>query len=249
MHSTVIFQASVFGDYLSIIPTLEVMNLLANVPTELEITLLPSTTNVVNLNTFIQEGGTAPPTAVQRINMVDTNQRWSITILPERIDVSFNQQNIEDEEAFETIASKASVLLRKTINDLSVNFYRMAVNCTTQFENKNDCSTTALFDMLIKPMHHQIGRESIEWQVVSNCPREITLDSNHKELLNVISAVAWQVNPVTVRPAITAQFDVNTDAQNLMQRFSCDKLGTFCTTAVGMTSDFIRDIEEKMINV
>ena len=93
MQNIINYQTCVFGDYLTLEPTLERMNSLANIPSELGITLLPTTVNIINLNAPFPQEGTILSKGIQRINMVDTTQKWGITILPERIDVNFQQQN------------------------------------------------------------------------------------------------------------------------------------------------------------
>ena len=98
MQNIINYQTCVFGDYLTLEPTLERMNSLANIPSELGITLLPTTVNIINLNAPFPQEGTILSKGIQRINMVDTTQKWGITILPERIDVNFQQQNGDREK-------------------------------------------------------------------------------------------------------------------------------------------------------
>ena len=248
MQSIINYQMSVFGDYSPIEPTLERMNVLANVPPELGITLIPSTANVISLPTIANQGDITPPKVIQRISMVDKSQCWNIAVLPERIDVNYFQQRIEEPETFANISTRTMSLMKKTINNLDINYWRMAINFQMQFDDENDNKASALFSSLLLPMRHQIGKESIEWQIMSNCPYEIEIASNQKEVLNVISILAKQFNPVTVWPVVIAQLDINTSANNGALRFDDDKLDVFYKTAVGIANGFIKDIEEKWKN-
>ena len=248
MQNIINCQMSVFGEYAVIEPTLERMNLLAALPPELGITLLPSTTNVINLNTLTPQGGINPPSVLQRICMVDTSQHWNISILPERIDVNFNQLSDENAKPFTEISHRAYSLLKKTVNDLDVNYNRMAVNCTMQYDDEDDRKSSGLHDMLTRPMQHQIDRKSVEWQVMSNCPQEIELTDSHKEVLNFISVIERQFNLMAPWPFIMVRLDINTSAQNREFRFNDSKLEVFCNAAVDMANSFIEEVKEKWSN-
>ena len=248
MHSIINYQMSVFGDYSPIEPTLERMNILANVPPELGINLLPSTANVISLPTNAQQGEIAPPQVIQRISMADKRKCWNIAVLPERIDVNYFQQKTDEPEDFENISAKASSLMRHTTDNLSINYWRLAINFQMLFDDENDNKTSALFGSFSKPMQHQIGKECIEWQISSNYPHDAEIAKNHKEALNVISVISKQFHPITAWPVVIAQLDINTTAHNREYRFDDAKLEAFNETALGIANVFIGDMKEKWTN-
>jgi hypothetical protein len=252
MQSIINYQTSVFGDYMALEPTLERMNSLVNIPAELEITLLPSAANAINIAFPFPAppGDMGIPQIIQRISMVDKSQHWNIGILPDRIDVNFSQLNAEDAEGLDSISSKAFALIKSTVTNLNVDFWRIAVNVVMQIDEgvESISKVNALYGKLAKPLAHQADKENVEWQVMSNCPQEMAVSENQRELLNVITTVSRQNNFFTSAPLINAHVDVNTSATNRTSRFDEHKHENFNATALEIINNIFEEFKEKWLN-
>jgi hypothetical protein len=230
MQNIINYQMSVFGDFMSYEPTLERMNALAKTPPEMKLTLLPSTANIISLDGVVpQPNKTVVPKIVQRIQMVDTNQKLNLAIMPDRIDVNFTQQNNEEVEQLEVIALRAFSLIKHAISTIGANYWRIAINLAIQVNDESDgTNVSKLYNALTKPLTHQAGKESVEWQIMSNCPQEVSLDVEQLEKLNVITIVSRQANMATNNPCVITQLDVNTSAVNRANRFNDAKSRIRC---------------------
>jgi hypothetical protein len=171
--------------------------------------------------------------------------------MPERIDVNFTQPNNENSEQLEIISARAFALLKHAISVVKANYWRIAVNLVIQADDdsSDSISGSMLFNALSKPLSHQVGKESIEWQIMSNCPQDVLLGEEESEKLNVITVLAQQVNLMTNAPVVITQLDVSTSAINREYRFNNEKLGNFYSSALQIIESIIRDVEEKWKNV
>jgi hypothetical protein len=250
MQNIINYQMSVFGDFMSYEPTLERMNALAKTPAEINLTLLPSTANVISLDCIIsQPSEIAPPKVVQRIQMVDTGQKWNLVIMPDRIDVNFAQQSNDGAEQLDTVAPRAFSLMKHAITTVEANYWRIATNLAIQIDDESDgASVSKLHNALIKPLTHQVEKESVEWQIMSNCPQEVSVDTAQTEKLNVITIITRQLDLATDNLCIITQLDVSTSATNRAYRFDGIKLTNFHSAALKIIKDINKDIQEKWEN-
>jgi hypothetical protein len=250
MHNVINYQMSVFGDFTSYEPTLERMNALAKTPPELNLTLLPTMANVISLYGMIpQPTETVAPKIVQRIQMIDARQKLNLAIMPDRINANFAQQNNEEAEQLDEIALQAFSLLKHAISIVGADYWRMAINLAIQADDEtNGAKVSKLYNALIRPLSHQVEKKSVEWEIMSNCPQEVSLDAEQTEKLNVITIIARQVNSATNSPCLITQLDVNTSASNRDYRFDDDKLANFYTAALEIIKKINGDIQEKWGN-
>ena len=250
MTSIINYQMSIFGDYISYEPTLERMNNLAKTPSELNLTLLPSTSNVITIDGITIQGINQHPNMIQRIYMIDIKQNISLGVLLDRIDVNFSQTNVEDALGLNEISARVSKLLKHAISVIGASYWRIAINLTIQIEpdvNENQ-GINNLYNEFAKPLSHQIDKDNIEWQIMSNCPQGIMLANGENENVNVISIIARQVNPELNIPFIITQLDVNTLITNRAYRFNDVKIKNFELSAIDIISRIINEIEEKCDN-
>jgi hypothetical protein len=251
MSTIINYQMSVFGDFMSYEPSLERMSALAKTPAELNLTLIPSTVDMISFDGAISPNGKMiAPQTLQRIQMIDTNQKMSLAVMLDRIDVNFLQANNEKAEQLQAISVEVLKLLKHAISVIGAKYWRISINLVNQIndDTPNGATVSTLFKALTQPLSHQVGKESIEWQIISNCPQDVSLGTGQNEKLNVITAISRQTNFETNNPCVITQFDVNTSVANRTYRFNADKLETFYSSALEIIMNLINDIEEKCKN-
>jgi hypothetical protein len=256
MQTIINYQMSVFGEFRSYEPTLERMNALAKTPSELNVTMLPSTANIVMLDGIplhidLSLQGEIPPSKVLRcIQMVDTSEKISLLIMPERIDMNFAQQKYDNAEQLDDISLQAFKLLKHAISVVNEKYWRIAINLAIQSDDDSSDgnNVSILHNALTIPLRHQSDKESVEWQIMSNCPQDVQWGAEQSEKLNVISIISRQTNVTSGLPFFITQLDVNTSATNREPRFDDEKLEYFYTSTIEIIKEILGDIEEKWKN-
>jgi hypothetical protein len=251
MQKIINYQMSVFGDFKFYEPTLERMNSLAKTPAELNLKLLPSMATIIPLDNMVpQSGKINTPTVLQRIQMVDTDRKLSLVIMPERIDVNLAQTNSEEAEPLDIISEKALAVLKHAISIIEAKYWRIAINLESHKEDGSydGANISALYNALALPLAHQVDREIIEWQIMSNCPQDVLFERGQSEKVNVITVLSRLQNLETNMPCVLAQLDVNTSATNRAYRFNDEEVEVFYSSAIEIIKNIIGDIEKKWQN-
>jgi hypothetical protein len=228
------FQMSIFGSYSSIIPEIDLMTTLSKALGGN--TLIPSTINVIQFpspNTNNNFKLLTQP----RIQMIDDRHKWPMTILPNRIDIVYTDNEDENSDllkiaslAFEALKFFAgkidkpfgrigqlvgySVIASKDKIDI---FYRKLLN--DQFLNLNDQTLS-----------------TIEWQVTYNQPTTF-LNKDQEfmpEKVNVGTNILASLNPIfqDIHPEVKFIFDINTSSHDISERFNKEDLDWFCPKAI-----------------
>lgn len=244
------YQMSVFGDYLSITPNMELTEKLTKAPGSLK--LLPSIANVVHMgapNVLDIMPGSGQPKVLLRLQLIDETQQWNAVIMPNRIDVNYTIPFGTNALSWETIANTAIELLRHMVLTCDVNFGRIAINLALLLLSNRDEQLNEFSKRLIQPFAFQNGKESSEWGVRMNTPTSFVINEGKEEQINVIhelslnSAMSVKNDKNDERRAAIAHIDVNTTAENMTPRFDSTALDIFKAQATGIINSMLVEIE------
>jgi len=247
MQTIANYQMSVFGNFDSIVPEIGLMNELTKTPVELK--LLPNTVNVIALDIPPENGViSGQPKVLQRIQMVETTQRWNIVIMPDRIDVNFNQPISDSPLELNQISELAFGLLNHTVTVCKETYRRIAINLAIKRETDSINKLSSFHNELTEPFNFQRQSASIEWRVMSNNPTEFYLSTGSIERINVICSISGQMEQ-TSEYSLFTHLDINTVPFNINPRFSTEDLEAFKNKAVELITEIKAEIEEKWNNV
>lgn len=229
------YQLSIFGNY-SISPSPEtVTELMSRINTATSEIFLP---NIINSQQV--EVPSNRIITISNLGFVTQNQKFSISILNERIDVNYNKviEDSIDIDAFYDLAEKA---LNAIMSYSKLDSNRLAANIQMVCDLVDFENLRSLGHQLITKAKYYDGKVLCEWSNRVNSQTEIDILDN-AEGINVITEIS-SAQSVQGKPAVLYHIDINTLPQNQNMRFSSNALHPFIEKIMPIAKEIIVDVE------
>lgn len=235
------YQLSVFGKF-TVEPLPGVITALMNkINAETQELFLP---NIINSQQI--EIPSKRITTTTNLGFVTQNQKYSIAILNERIDINYKKidDSDVDVETFYTFSVKVLVAIMDYFeivsNRLAINIQRVCE--FDSFEKLNSCGKK-----LVASAAYYNDKEFAEWSMRTNSQVNIKLDE-HQEVLNVITDISSGQDITGQKAACLFHIDINTTPQNQSMRFRKDSLPSFVESATAIATKLISDVERLIVD-
>jgi hypothetical protein len=246
------YQMSVFGDYLSITPDLELSAKLANAPSDLE--LLPSIVKIIVLdkpNDLSDTVLNSPYKVNERFQLEDTAKKWNIIILPDRIDVNYVGSFENDTVEWVNVSETALKLTHHLISTCNISFDRIGINMITSFiPDENDDEKIIRFcKKLINPLDFQSNNNFSDWEVGGKI--QVDFETSKANIIHSLSerTIGASSRESDNRKHIVALLlDINTNHTNEDMLFENKTLDLFRTQTIRIFSSILTEIKEKWDN-
>lgn len=236
MSVAINYQLSMFGKY-TIIPSPETITALMNkINQNIGMVFLP---NIINSQQI--EIPSNRISTIANLGFITQDQQYSITILNDRIDVSYNK--IDDTlirmEDFYDFAIKA---LSAIIEYSGIVSYRLAMNIQQVCEMKSFPDLKARGKVLLRSASYYDDKEFTEWSLRTNSQVNVEIKKS-QEVLNVITDISSGQDITGQKAVVLFHVDINTLSQNQNMRFGRDALEPFVRGAISIATDLIADVE------
>lgn len=220
MAEIVNYQLSIFGTY-SILPTPENVTSLMNVVNNVSgMQFLP---NLISGQQV--EFPANRITSITNLGYVTQDQKYGISFLNERIDVSYNRVDNAD-LSFENFYSFAEKILSAVMEKHELSSYRLAANIEALERDLSGQQIMGLGKSIISSAKYYKEKPLTEWSTRINAESDIEIDKVSEKLntiLNVSTVKAIPSNDI----ALMYHIDINTVPENTRLRFKSQSLGEF----------------------
>lgn len=230
------YQLSILGQY-SISPTPEIVTtLMTAINRETNEVFLP---NIINCQQI--EIPSNKITIRPNLGFVSQDQKYSIIMLNDRIDINYNRiPNIDIEMGgFYTLAKNA---LSAIMRDLNLFANRLAINVQMLLEFEDTDKLRDLGKDLIKGAQYYSDKVFCEWSTRINSQSSIQI-ADGCEKINVIAEISTAQAIQEQKPAILYHIDINTLPLNTGMRFNYESISPFVESAMPVARQLINDIE------
>ena len=236
MATVINYQLSMFGKF-SISPTPETIS-----------TLMPKInerTKQVFLPNLISSQQIEIPsnrvTAISNLGFVTQDQKYNISILNERIDVTYTKPSDVDVsmDDFYELAIEAFTALFDNSNAVS---NRLALNIQEVCEMESFDKMKSKGKELLKAAAFYEGKPLAEWSMRTNSQENIQLNEAD-ELVNYITEVTSAQDMTGQKAAVLFHIDINTVPKNANIRFDVSALKQFVQTVTPVAQRIANDVE------
>ena len=241
MSITLNYQLSVFGNY-TISPTPDTIStLMGKINDTTQKTFLP---NIINSQQI--ELPSNKITTLSNLGFVSQDQKFSIAILNERIDINYSRIDDSDIDirSFYEFAVKALVVI---IEHSGIVSNRLAINIHQVNEVESFEKLKVLGKSLIKTPTYYNDKNYEEWSLRTNSNFGVTITDN-QEILNIITELSSTQNTSSQKAGVLCHVDINTLQYNQNLRFGVTELNPFVESALNIASNILNDIERLIGN-
>ena len=235
------YQLSVFGKF-TITPTPDIIVALMNkINTETKEIFLPNIINSQQIEIMSNK-----ITTIASLGFVTQNQRYSIAILNDRIDVNYNKADDSNID-IETFYDFSVKVLSAVMDYFGIASNRLAINIQQvcefgSFEDLRMCGKK-----LVVAAAYYNDKEFSEWSMRTNSQVNIPL-GEQQEVVNVITDISSGQDMTGQKAACLFHIDINTAPQNQSMRFNKDSLLSFVQSAETIAVKLIGDVERLVGN-
>lgn len=234
------YQLSIFGRY-SIAPNPEMItNLMSKINTATGETFLP---NIINTQQV--EVSSNQIKSLSNLGFVTPDQKFSISILNERVDINFTRTTDIDVEidTFFNIAVKA---LETIMDYANLNAYRLAANYQMVCNLQDFDKLQILGKRFVTAAKYYDSKALYEWSNRVNSQVEINI-MDAPEGINVITEIS-SAHSVHGQHAVLYHIDINTLPQNQNMRFSSVAISSFVGKVTPIAKEIVTDVEGLIAN-
>ncbi len=230
------YQLSIFGTY-SVPPTPEnITSLMTAINGETAEMFLP------NLITGQQvEIPSNRITTISNLGYITQNQKYSVSVLNDRIDVIYNR--IDDTDlTIDQFYALAVKVLRAIIDACHLKARRLAVNIQVLDDTLSEQQIANLGKKVTLSAEYYSQKPLIEWTTRINSESVIRINSLEEclnTILNITTAKATFDQPT----ALIYHLDINTLPQLSDLRFDATSLDEFVCEVMPIATEIIRDVE------
>ncbi len=235
------YQLSAFGKFLSTPTPTVITDLMSKINQEAEEVFLP---NIINSQQI--EIPSNKITTISNLGFITQTQRYSISILNERIDINYNKaDNLDvDIESFYAFSVKTlSAIMsyfKLSSNRLAINIQRVCE--LDSFKALHECGKK-----LVASAAYYDGKEFADWSMRTNSQVKVQLDKL-QEVFNVITDISSVQDITGQKAACLFHIDINTVPQNQSMRFSMETLPSFVRNAKSIATKLIDDVERLIMD-
>ncbi len=235
------YQLSIFGEY-SIIPSPEIVTILMNA--------LNQSTNEVFLPNIVNTQQIEVPSnkisLISNLGFVTQDQRYSVVIQNNRIDVSFNKMS-DYEVEMDEFYDLAERVIGTIIEKLKLTANRLAANILMLTECQDLNKINTLGRLFLNGAKYYENKMMCEWSTKCNAQSSIRI-SDREEKINTITDLRSTTSTTGEEVAVLYHVDINTLQQNTRMRFVADDLKSFISEILPIVKDIIIDLEGKVSN-
>lgn len=222
METLLNYQMSCFGSYSHIRPNPDVISKLMEDFSYLN--FIPSTINAATID--VNSGSLKTDS---RIQIVSTDKKWNIAIMPNRIDVNYKGDS--NNFSISELTSYAQKLMELAIKILRVKSGRLAINCTGILPKANNEILNKFYSKLVNPLEFYQNKEIYEWNIAMTGLDNILLNET-LEPTNIITNISLGHSDNVDDPIrVIVVLDINTLQDNMSERFDYECLSQFCIYA------------------
>lgn len=231
------YQISFFGEFANLKASEDNIQKFLNVLNDFIFMPVPMTSIDIRTNRLIVDN---------RMQFISSSKQYYITVLPERIDFTYNLTNNDSEkkeflevqkELLSYVTKLSSVLSDKQGNRLA----NSSVFALRSFSSEQELNTY-INHFSNKELFFEKNDSIVEWQVRYNSRRDITFNEK-VEKSNCIINLSIPNNP-QMKNTVLMTVDINTDPRNNTLRFQINDLNAYVNKATTMFGEF----EEKANN-
>lgn len=241
MATAINYQLSMFGAF-NITPSPDTITLLMpKINQETQAIFLPSVINSQQI-----EIPSNRVTTIPNLAFITPDQQYNITILNERIDVTYfkiNDADISLEDFYEFAIKALSAIIECS----GVISNRLAMNIQQVCEMKSSSALDSKGKALLKCAPYYADREFSEWSMRTNSQVGVQINES-KEELNVITEVSSGRNVIGQKDVVLFHIDINTLSQNQNMRFGKGELNLFVQRAKSIAMPLIKEVERLIVN-
>lgn len=234
MEKILNYQISLFGNFDDIKANTDTYNLF----TKYFPSFLPS---VIKLAAFDMRTNAIKNDS--RLQLISSDQLYSINFLPDRVDVIYNWNPTAN---LETDVTKISKELLEYVRNLSIVLesktgYRLATSCNILSKENTPQEMNSIISRFSSPQNFfEQENNTFEWSLRYNAQFDMTFASK-TELTNHI--VSIEKTPNNPKNQFIVLFDINTNPQNQSLRFTFADLGIFSNEANKKIQEYIELFE------
>lgn len=232
MEKILNYQASLFGNFTEIKANTTTLNTYTvSFPS-----FLPS---VINLAAF--DIRTNSIKNDNRLQLITNDQLYSINFLPDRIDICYNWNPMSIAETdIKKLSDNILDYVRRLYNILSSKSgIRIATSCNILSNESSVQEMDTIISKYSSPKNFfEQENNTFEWSIRYNAQFNMNFDSK-TELTNHIV----NIERLPKKNQFVVLFDINTDPQNQLQRFSFSDLEKFSNEANTKIQEYIKKFE------
>lgn len=235
------YQLNIFGNF-SIAPTSQnATDLMKTINSATNEDFLPSLISGHQVDVL-----TNKITNVSNLGFISQNQKYSISILNDRIDVIYNRNDDTNLLAkdFYRLAVNAICAIMENKNLQS---YRLAVNVQAVADGFSESQIINAGKKIITKPNYYNDKPLIDWYTRINSECVIKLNDVDEKLNNIIEISAGKV-AFSPKLALLYHIDINTLPQFKELRFNNRSVGEFVQNVIPIANQAIKDTEELISN-
>ena len=180
---------------------------------------------------------------LNNISFVTLDQQVQIACMTERIDVTINGTDKNQNIPIEDHIRFARSALKKIMEKKHIYSNRLAVNISFLSDFIEDpIQETPLGEKIINTLDFYNGTPLEEWSSRFNARRTVQVETS--ELLNVITELSSVLDNASGKKRFLCHMDINTIFENAGYRFSADSLERFDGEVMNMITEIKRNFEE-----
>ena len=185
-------------------------------------------------------------TTISNLGFVTQDQRFNISILNERIDVTYNKTNDIDVSMhyFYELAISAFTAIFENSDAVS---NRLALNIQAVCEMESFDKMKRKGKDLLKSAAFYAEKQLAEWSMRTNSQESIQLNGS-KELVNYITEVSSAQDVTGQKAAVLFHIDINTVPNNTNIRFNTSALNQFVQSVCPIAQKISDDVEGLIID-
>lgn len=234
------YQLSAFGKF-AIVPVPNLITaLMEKINAETDETFLP---NIINSQQI--EISSKKIINVANLGFVSQNQKYSIAILNDRIDVNYNKVDDTDVD-MEMFYGFSVNVLSAIMGHCEVLSNRLAINIQRACEFDGFEKLRTCGKKLVVSAAYYDDKELAEWSMRTNSQVTILLDERQEEL-NVITDISSGQDITGQKAVCLFHIDINTVPQKQSMRFTKDSLSMFVLNTKTIAQKLTSDIERLIL--
>lgn len=236
MTTAINYQLSMFGTY-SISPTPEtIAELMPKINQNTQQAFLPNLISGQQIEIPANR-----VTTISNLGFVTQDQMYSISILNDRIDVTYNRVNDVEisMDDFYALALKIFATIFEAPGAIS---NRLAINIQEVCEMDNFEEMKRKGKDLLKPAAFYEEKALTEWSTRTNS-QEIIQINESDENVNFITEISSAQDVTGQKAAILFHVDINTAPQNSSIRFNTGALSQFVKSVTPLAQGIVNDVE------
>lgn len=237
MAITINYQLSIFGTY-SVEPTPENITLLmTKINQETDKIFLP---NLITGQKI--EIPTNKITTTSNLGYITQNQKYKLSILNDRIDISYDR--IDDiEPCINEFFDFAVKVLRVVMETCNLQARRLAANIEILADELCEDQIYQIGKNIISGVNYYKNRPFMEWSARINSESIVQINGTEENLNTILNITTAKIDPAQ-KISVIYHLDINTLPQLTELRFNATSLSEFTNEVLPIVKTVLSDVEE-----